>query len=500
MNIHTSIETLLSGEARSFLDKPKRMLVGADWRDADSGETFDTFDPATGDLICKVAHAGPSDVDRAAKVAQAALEGDWARFTPAEREAAIRRFADLIEAKTDLIGQIEALDSGKPAEHIKFVDVGLSVGALRYNAGFPSKIQGDTLPVAAPDMHVYTRREPIGVVGAIVPWNFPICQACFKLAPALAAGCTVILKPAEQTPLSALILGELALEAGIPAGVVNVLPGYGETTGQAIVDHPGIHKIAFTGSEPVGKQIAARGASHLKHVSLELGGKNPNVIFADSDVEAAATTAAMAIFFYTGQVCTAGSRLLVEDSVYDKVAETVLAEAAKIQVGHGLRADTTMGPLISGEQLDRVSGYIEAARSEGVEISHGGTRCTGDLENGHFLSPTVLTHVPDTSRVAREEIFGPVLAMQSFRDADELVKRANCTGYGLAAGIWTRDIRKAHRTAAALQAGTVWINTYNQFDAAVPFGGYKNSGYGRDNGMAGIEKYLQTKAVWVNYG
>ncbi|MBU2532288.1 MAG: aldehyde dehydrogenase family protein [Alphaproteobacteria bacterium] len=500
MNIHKSIKTLLSDKARDFLKRPKQMLIGAEWRDADSGETFDTFDPATGDLICKVAHAGSSDVDRAAKVAQAALEGDWARYTPAAREVAIRSFADLIEANTDLIGQIEALDSGKPAEHIKFVDVALSVGALRYNAGFPSKIQGDTLPVTAPDMHVYTRREPIGVVGAIVPWNFPICQACFKLAPALAAGCTIILKPAEQTPLSALILGELALEAGIPPGVINILPGYGQTTGQAIVDHPGIHKIAFTGSETVGKQIAARGAAHLKHVSLELGGKNPNIIFADSDIEAAAATAAMSIFFYSGQVCTAGSRLLVEEKIYDRVAEIVVAEAAKFQMGHGLRADTTMGPLISADQLDRVSGYIDAARSEAVEISYGGTRCEGELADGHFFTPTVLTHVPDESRVAREEIFGPVLAMQSFSDTDELVKRANCTGFGLAAGIWTHDIRKAHRTAAALQAGTVWVNTYNQFDAAVPFGGYKNSGYGRDNGMAGIEKYLQTKAVWVNYG
>ena len=500
MNIQTSLSNLLSDKARAFLDAPKRLLIGTDWLEATDGKTFETFDPATGQAICAVPHAGAADVDRAVAAAQAAMTGDWARFSPAAREAAIHRLGDLIAANAELIAQIESLDSGKPVEHIKFVDVALSSGAMHYNAGFPSKLLGDTIPVNAPAMHVYTRREPIGVVGAIVPWNFPICQACFKLAPALAAGCAVILKPAEQTPLSALILGALALEAGIPPGVVNVLTGFGETTGQAIVDHPGIHKIAFTGSEAVGKLIAARGAMHLKHVSLELGGKNPNIIFADSDVEAAAATAAMAIFFYSGQVCSAGSRLLVEEKIYDRVAEIVVAEAQKIRVGHGLFSETTMGPLVSAEQLARVEGYVDSARNEGVEISYGGQRPEGGLSTGHFLSPTVLTRVPDGSRVAREEIFGPVLAMQSFRDMDELVSRANATTFGLAAGVWTHDVRKAHAAAAALQAGTVWINTYNQFDAAAPWGGFKQSGYGRDNGMSGIEKYLQTKTVWVNYG
>jgi acyl-CoA reductase-like NAD-dependent aldehyde dehydrogenase len=500
MNIHASIEGLLGAEARDFLARPKTLLIGEEMTDAADGATFETWDPATGQAICAVPHAGAADVDRAARVARAALEGDWARMSPGERETLIRRFADLVEANADLIAEIEALDSGKPAAHIKFVDIALAVGALRYNAGFPTKLQGDTLPVTTPDMHVYTRREPIGVVGAIVPWNFPVCQACFKLAPALAAGCTVILKPAEQTPLTALILGELALEAGIPPGVVNVLTGHGETTGQAIVDHPGIHKIAFTGSEEVGKLIARRGAAHLKHVSLELGGKNPNVIFADADIEAAATTAAMAIFFYSGQVCSAGSRLLVEEAVYDRVAEIVVAEAEKLKLGHGLAADTTMGPLVSKEQLARVEGYVDTARSEGVEISIGGDRPNGDLASGHFLTPTVLTGVPDESRVAREEIFGPVLAIQRFGDVGELVRRANANTFGLSAGVWTHDVRKAHSVAAALEAGTVWVNTYNQFDPAAPWGGFKQSGYGRDNGMAGIEKYLQTKTVWVNYG
>jgi len=500
MTIHTQIDTLLSSETRAFLAKPKQLLIGSDWLDAEGGKTFESRDPATGELVANVAHAGPADVDKAARTANAALKGDWAKMPPVQREAVLRRFAELIEANEELISQVESLDSGKPAAHIKFVDVALSVSALRYYAGFPTKLQGDTIPANVPDMHLYTRKEPVGVVGAIVPWNFPLCQACFKLAPALAAGCTVILKPAEQTPLSALILGELALEAGFPPGVINVLPGHGETTGQAIVDHPLIHKIAFTGSEPVGKIIAARGATHLKHVSLELGGKNPNVIFADSDLEAAAATAAMAIFFYSGQVCTAGSRLLVEDKVYDKVAEMVIKAAGECVLGHGIDAATTMGPLISAEQLSRVEGYVQSARDEGVEIGFGGDRPGGALGAGHFLNPTVLTHVRDNTRVAREEIFGPVLAMQSFSDMDELVSRANATSYGLAAGIWTHDVRKAHKTAAALEAGTVWVNTYNQFDAAAPFGGYKQSGYGRDQGAAGIEKYLQTKSVWVNYG
>lgn len=499
MNVNLNIKSLLNAKAQDFLPRAKKLLIGGKYFDAEDGATFKTHDPATGQMICEVAHATAGDVNRAVAAAQGAMDGEWGRISPSDREILMRKFADLIEANADLIAQVESVDSGKPAEHIKFVDIQLAVGALRYNSGFPSKLQGDTIPVSAPDMHVYTRREPIGVVGAIVPWNFPVCQACFKLAPALAAGCAIILKPAEQTPLSALILGDLALEAGIPPGVINIMPGYGATTGQALVDHPGVHKIAFTGSEKIGKLIASRGATHLKHVSLELGGKNPNIIFADSDVEAAATAAAMAIFFYSGQVCSAGSRLLVEEKIYDRVAEIVVAEAKMIQLGHGLRAETTMGPLISADHLARVEGYVDTARDEGIEISYGGIRPEGDLSAGHFLQPTVLTNVPDTSRVAKEEIFGPVLSMQSFKDTDELVKRANNTTYGLAAGIWTHDLRRAHAVAAALQAGTVWVNTYNQFDAAAPWGGFKQSGYGRDNGMAGIEKYLETKTVWVNY-
>jgi acyl-CoA reductase-like NAD-dependent aldehyde dehydrogenase len=348
-------------------------------------------------------------------------------------------------------------------------------------------------------MHLYTRREPVGVVGAIVPWNFPLCQAFFKIAPALAAGCTVVLKPAEQTPLSGLRLAQLALEAGIPAGVLNTVQGFGETVGVALVEHPGVDKIAFTGSEAVGKEIARRGAATLKHVSLELGGKNPHVIFADGDIEAAAATAAMAIFFYAGQVCSAGSRLMVEAKVYDRVVDLVVAEAQALKLGSGLDPATTLGPLVSGEQLDRVSGYVERSVAEGARIATGGKRANGPLAAGFFHEPTVLVDVADEHAVAREEVFGPVLVTQPFESVEEVARRANNVSMGLAAGVWTRDLSKAHAMAAALQAGTVWINTYNNFDAIAPWGGYKQSGYGRDGGREGIEKYLQTKTVWTNY-
>ncbi|MEG6510262.1 aldehyde dehydrogenase family protein [Methyloligella sp. 2.7D] len=490
----------LTPETRAFLDSPLRLIIDGKEVEASDGATLQSFDPATGAQIASVSHAGQADVDAAVASAEAALSGPWGNMPPAEREARIRRFADLIEENIEMIGQVESLDSGKPAEQIKAVDIALGIGALRYNAGWPTKLEAETLPVNAPDMHVYTRHEPLGVVAAITPWNFPLCQACFKIAPALAAGCTVILKPAEQTPLSAIILGRLALEADIPPGVLNVLPGLGTTTGQALVEHPGVHKIAFTGSEAVGKHIAATASSTLKHVSFELGGKNPNIIFADADIETAAATAAMAIFFYAGQVCSAGSRLMVEAPVFDKVAEIVTESAKGLKLGHGLNADTTMGPLISQEQFDRVSGYVKRAEADGVTIASGAAKPGGALEAGFFHEPTVLLDVADQLPVVCEEIFGPVLCVQRFTDVDEVVARANDTSFGLAAGVWTHDVRKSQAVAAKLQAGTVWVNTYNQFDAAAPWGGYKQSGYGRDNGREGILKFLQTKTVWSNYG
>lgn len=497
--LHESIDKILSSAAKGFLSEKHGLLIGSAMKPARDGTELATFDPALGAKLATVAHAGAADVDAAVQVANAALAGPWARVSPAERAKILLKLADLLERNSDFIAEVESLDSGKPRAHIAFVDIPLSVASLRYYAGWCTKLTGETLPVTAPDMHVYTRREPIGVVAAIVPWNFPLCQACFKIAPALAAGCTVILKPAEQTPLSALILGKLALEAGLPEGVLTVLTGLGSTTGQALVDHPGVAKIAFTGSEEVGKIISARAAATLKHVSLELGGKNPQIIFADADLDAAATTAAMAIFFYTGQVCSAGSRLMVESKVHDRVVEKILDEAGKLRLGHGLHAETTMGPLISEEQLKRVSGYVERSREQGVAVATGGKRAAGDLASGTFYEPTVLLNVDDAHTVAREEIFGPVLAVQKFDTLDELVPRANDVTYGLAAGVWTKDLARAHAAAAALQAGTVWINTYNQFDAAAPWGGFKQSGYGRDNGREGLEKYLQTKTVWVNY-
>ncbi|MHC5350875.1 aldehyde dehydrogenase family protein [Metapseudomonas furukawaii] len=498
MNVFSDPMQRLNPGVQSFLKQPMRLLIDGQFVDACDGREFETYDPATNSLIARVAEAGVADIEAAVAAANRALVGPWAKMPPAAREAVIHRLADLLEKYADDIAQLESLDSGKPAAQIRAVDLELAIGALRYNAGWPSKLHGQTIPVNAPDMHVYTRREPIGVVAAIVPWNFPLCQACFKLAPALAAGCTVVLKPAEQTPLSALLLGKLAMEAGLPPGVLNVVPGFGKVAGQALVEHPGVSKIAFTGSEAVGKHIVRTAASDLKHVSMELGGKNPNVIFADADLDVAAATAAMAIFFYSGQVCAAGSRLMVERKVYEQVLDIVVAETRKLKLGHGLAADTALGPLISADQFARVSGFVERAKAEGVECVIGGQKPGGDLANGHFLEPTILVNASDSREVVVEEIFGPVLVMQPFDTIEELTARANNTGYGLSAGVWTKDVSKAHKVAAALQAGTVWINTYGQFDSAAPWGGYKQSGFGRDNGEEGIEKFLQTKTVWTH--
>lgn len=486
----------LSEAGASFLAGHHGLLIAGEFCESNEQESFETIDPATSKLISKVATAGAIDVEIAVNVCKEALHGAWARTTPQDRSKILFRFADLLESNTDLIAEVESIDTGKPKAHIAFVDVPLSVNLLRYYAGLANKICGETIPIGG-DMLVYSRKEPVGVVAAIAPWNFPLCQACYMIAPALAAGCAVILKPAQQSPLSSLILGKLALEAGLPPGLLNVLCGDGKT-GQLLVDHPGIAKISFTGSEKIGKLIAERSAHNLKHVTLELGGKNPNIVFADADLQKASAAAASAIFFYSGQVCSAGSRLFVQESAYDEVLESVTNAAKQIVLGHGLEAATTMGPLISEAQLTRVSNFVTRAVEDGARIAVGGERGLGELGNGSFYKPTVVEGASDKMQIAEEEVFGPVLVIQKFKDMDEVLVRANAVRYGLAAGVWTNDLGRAHRMAARIDSGTVWVNTYNQFSASVPWGGFKSSGYGKVSGQEGIEKYLKTKCVWID--
>jgi len=448
-------------------------------------------------VLADVAEGDREDVERAVKAARKAFTGPWSRLTASERGRLIWKLADLLEAHLDEFALIETLDNGKPLAVARAADVPLAVDLFRYMAGWATKLEGTTIPISVPytpgaKYLAYTLREPVGVVAQIIPWNFPLLMAAWKLGPALASGCTVVLKPAEQTPLSALRLGQLFSEAGFPDGVVNIVPGYGETAGAALAAHPDVDKVAFTGSTEVGKLIVHAATGNLKKVSLELGGKSPNVVFKDADLDTAIAGSASAIFFNHGQCCCAGSRLYVERPVYDRVVEGVANQAKKIKVGSGLEADTNMGPLVSQEQLDRVCNYLEIGMSEGAKAMAGGKK-VGD--RGYFVEPTVLVNTQESMKVVQEEIFGPVVAAIPFDDPEELMPRANDTVYGLAAGIWTKDISKAHRLAAGLRAGTVWINCYNIFDAALPFGGYKQSGWGREMGKDVLELYSQTKAV-----
>ncbi|WP_155996543.1 aldehyde dehydrogenase family protein [Verrucomicrobium sp. 3C] len=481
-----------------FLRSPKRLLISGKWVDSASGKTFGTVNPATEETLARVAEADAEDVNRAVRAARAAFaSGPWAKMTPAERGKLLWKLADRIEEHLEEFAQIETLDNGKPLAVARVADVPLAVDLFRYMAGWATKIEGNTIPLgmAQPESYLaYTVREPVGVVGQIIPWNFPLLMAAWKLGPALACGCTVVLKPAEQTPLSALRLGELIQEAGFPEGVVNILTGFGETAGAALAAHPDVDKVAFTGSTEVGKLIAQAATGNLKKVSLELGGKSPNIIFADANLEEAAAGAAMAIFFNHGQCCCAGSRLFVEAPVADEVAERIAKEAEKIRVGPGMALDTEMGPLVSREQYDRVQGYIRSgteggARARSAELTTGG--------RGYFVPPTLFTDVRPEMKIMREEIFGPVVCASSFRTEEEIPVAANDTIYGLAAGVWTREIGKAHKLASRLRAGTVWINCYNVFDAALPFGGYKQSGWGREMGHAVLENYTELKSVCV---
>jgi phenylacetaldehyde dehydrogenase len=488
----------LDRNVTEFLGVPRQLFIDGRWADAASGRTFETPNPATGDTLAWVAEGDAEDIDRAVKAARRAFEeGPWSRMTPSERGRIIWRIGDLILQHVDELAQLESLDNGKPFTVAQAADVPLAADMFHYMAGWATKIEGNSIDISVPYMpganfHSYTLREPVGVVGQIIPWNFPLLMAAWKVAPALATGNCVVLKPAEQTPLTALRLAELIAEAGVPDGVVNVVPGLGETAGAALAAHPDVDKVAFTGSTAVGKLIvAAAAATNLKKLTLELGGKSPNIVFEDA-VEGAIEGAAHAIFFNHGQCCVAGSRLYVHQSRFDEVVDGVAEIAKSIKLGSGMEAGTQMGPLVSEEQLQRVSGYLESGKAEGATALSGGGRF-GD--RGFFIEPTVLINTHGNMKVVREEIFGPVLVAAPFTDLDEIAAKANDSEYGLGAGIWTKDISKAHALAKKLRAGTVWINCYNVFDAALPFGGYKQSGWGREMGHEVLNSYTQVKAV-----
>jgi acyl-CoA reductase-like NAD-dependent aldehyde dehydrogenase len=491
----TTLPEELSEAARQFATREHELLIGGEFVPAVDGRTLPTLDPATERTITRFAHGGAEDVDRAVIAARAALEGgEWPSLSAYDRARLMYRLADLVEQHGAELAELESLDNGKPVKMARYVDVEASAGELRHYAGWCERIFGEVIPVRAPNMHCYTVREPVGVCGQIIPWNFPLLMACWKLGPALAAGCTVVLKPAEQTPLTALRLGELALEAGIPAGVVNVLTGDGET-GAALVDHPGVDKLAFTGSTIVGREIGAKAGRALKRCTLELGGKSPNIILPDADLSAAVAGSFNGIYFNTGQACNAGSRLFVHQDQFDEVLSALADRAGKSRVGAGLDPKTQLGPVVSAEQHERVLSYIASGRDQGAELITGGSVPDG---GGYFIEPTLFAVTDDSLKIAREEIFGPVLVAMPYQSLEEVAARANDTEYGLAAGLWTRDVGHAHKLASLLKAGSVYINCWGMSDAGAPFGGYKASGLGREHGRYGLEAYLETKTVWTN--
>ena len=470
-----------------------KLLIDNRWVPSESGKTFATINPSTGEEICQVAEADAPDVDKAVQAARRAFDqGPWRKMRASERGRLLHRLADLIEQHAEQLARLETLDNGKPLSIAKAVDVTKTIACYRYFAGWADKVQGKTIPIDG-DFFCYTRHEPVGVIGQIIPWNYPLLMQAWKLAPALATGNTIVMKPAEQTPLSALRLGELVLEAGFPEGVVNLLPGFGPTAGAAIARHMDVDKVAFTGSTEVGRLIMEAAAkSNLKRISLELGGKSPNIIFADSDLDDAVEGAHLGLFVNQGQSCCAGSRVFVEETIYDAFVEKSIARARKRRVGDPLDPRTDQGPQVSESQFDRVLGYIESGKREGATLACGGER-VGD--RGYFIQPTVFSDVQDEMKIAREEIFGPVMSIIAFKDMDEVISRANRTTYGLAAGVWTRDIKKAHAVANGVRAGTVWVNCYHVLDTRAPFGGFKQSGMGRELGEYGLQQYTEVKTV-----
>ncbi|CAH8711945.1 aldehyde dehydrogenase family protein [Paenibacillus thiaminolyticus] len=485
----------ISPKVEAFLQGTKKLFINGEWVESVQNNVFSSINPATGEVLAVVSEAREEDVDRAVKAARHAFDhGKWSTMSAAARSRLIYKLADLIEANKQELAELETLDNGKPLRETKAADLPLTIEHFRYYAGWATKIVGQTIPTAG-NFLTYTRHEAVGVVGQIIPWNFPLLMAAWKLGAALATGCTIVLKPAEQTPLSALYLAQLTQEAGFPPGVINVIPGFGETAGAPLVQHPQVDKIAFTGSTVVGKSIMREAADTVKKVTLELGGKSPNIILPDADLSRAVPGALRGITFNQGQVCSAGSRLYVQKKLYDNVVADLASEAKRIRVGSGLDPDTEMGPLVSSEQHDIVKRYIEAGKAAGAELVAGGKVPGGQ---GYFVEPTIFAHVDPKMTIACEEIFGPVVAAMPYDTLDDLIEQANQSDYGLAAGVWTQNLKQAHYLASKLKAGTVWVNCYNAFDAAAPFGGYKQSGLGREMGSYALDNYTEVKTVWVN--
>jgi len=477
--------------------KPGKLFINGRWVDSVSGKTFDTLNPATEDVITSVAEGDSADIDLAVTAAREAFEnGPWKRTDARDRSRILLKIAGLIERNKDELALLDTLDNGKPINETTNADIPLVIDCFLYYAGWADKIHGETIPVRG-EFFNYTLREPVGVVGQIIPWNFPLLMAAWKIAPALACGNTIVLKPAEQTPLSALRLGEICQEAGLPDGVLNIVPGYGPTAGAALAEHMDVDKIAFTGGSATGRIIMQAASKNLKRISLELGGKSPNIVFADSDIDSAVDGAMTGIFFNQGEVCCAGSRLFIEKSIHEEFVDKLSNKAANMRVGNPEDTGTQMGAQVSKEQFDKILGYIDTGKQEGAKLVTGGERCG---EKGYFIRPTIFDAVDNNMKIAKEEIFGPVVSAITFDDVGEVVRQGNLSVYGLAAAVWTKDIKKAHRLARDLKAGTVWINAYNAFDAASPFGGFKQSGFGRELGVHALELYTQVKSVWINLG